>query len=237
MDVDRKKILIDISKDIVDKYIDMTFHKTPKDSTDKVSLYARRLLSLGCFYLEYSDAIREGDGDRVLRCWRYLLPMFVSSGRKNYAIESLNLLLQHDFILPPRQAAEPIWSRFVNTKGQQGTNIPNDLHMEHLNRLVKTAIGGLGVNKTESAITRVGKVLRVLSPLLDNFDFVNGVAKESGRHGKPSEEKGIEIVLNDLSSVFKVFDKRKHNFFPNPRHPLHEKPVEDLKEWIINHLK
>ena len=60
---DRKKILIDISKDIVDKYIDMTFHRTPKDSTDKVSLYARRLLSLGCFYLEYSDAIREGDGD------------------------------------------------------------------------------------------------------------------------------------------------------------------------------
>ena len=42
--------------------------------------------------MEYSDAIREGDGNCVLRCWRYLLPMFVSSGRKNYALESLNSL-------------------------------------------------------------------------------------------------------------------------------------------------
>ena len=76
----------------------------------------------------------------------------------------------------------------MNTKGQQGTNIPNDLHMEHLNRLVKTAIGGLGGNKIE-------RVLRVLSPLLDNFDSVNGVAKESGRHGKPSEEKILKKLF------------------------------------------
>jgi L1 cell adhesion molecule like protein len=148
----------------------------------------------------------------------------------------LNLLLHHDFTLPPRQAAELIWSRFVNTKGQQGTNIPNDLHMEHLNRLVKTAIQGLGVDKTERAITRVGKVLRVSSPLLDNFDSENGVAKGSGKHGKPSEEKDIKIVLKDISSVFKVFPKRAHNFFPDPRHPLRAKPLEDLKEWIVNHL-
>ena len=56
---------------------------------DKVNVYANQLLTLGCFYMEYSDAIREGDGRRGLRCWRFLLPMFVSSGRKNYALESL----------------------------------------------------------------------------------------------------------------------------------------------------
>ena len=104
-----------------------------------MNLHARHLLALGCFYLEFSHAICEGDGDRVLRCWRYMLPMFISSGRKNYAIEALNLLVQHDFSLLPRQAAELIWGRFINTTGLPGRNIPNDLHMEHLNRSVKTA--------------------------------------------------------------------------------------------------
>ena len=33
----------------------------------------------------------------------------------------------------------------------QGRNISCDLHMEHLNRLAKTAVDGLGANKTERA--------------------------------------------------------------------------------------
>ena len=156
---ERKQVLMKICQDLFDNYIDIMFHKTPpkEKESDKVNLYGRRVLSLGCFYLEYSDAIREGGGDRVTRCWRYLLPMFVSYGRKNYALESLHYLLQHDFTLPPRQAAELVWSRFVNVRGQQGANIPLDLHMEHLNKLVKAAISGLGANKVEDAITRVGK--------------------------------------------------------------------------------
>ena len=45
---------------------------------------------MGCFYLEFNDAIKDGDGIRILRCWRYILPMFVGSGRKNYAIGEFN---------------------------------------------------------------------------------------------------------------------------------------------------
>ena len=96
------------------------------------------------FLPEYSDSIREGDGERVLRCWKYMLPMFHSSRRNNYALESLHLLFQHDFSLLPKQAIELIWSRFVNVHELPGKNIPNDLHMEHLNRLLKVALQGLG---------------------------------------------------------------------------------------------
>ena len=109
--------------DIFDNYIDISFHKTLTDdpkSADQVHIYAKRILSLGCFYMEYSDAIREGDGNHVLRCWRYLLPMFVSSGRKNYALESLNLLVQHDFTLSPSQAAEFNMESFCEYKRVEG---------------------------------------------------------------------------------------------------------------------
>ncbi len=81
--------------------------------------------------MEYSDAIR-GDGDRVLRVLVLLAPYayyyVCDFEEENYAIEALNLLLQHDFTLSPRQAAELIWSRCINVRGQPGNNIPNDLH-------------------------------------------------------------------------------------------------------------
>ncbi len=91
--------------------------------------------------------------------------MFHSSRRNNYALESLDLWLQHDFSLSPRLAAELIWGRFVNVQGLPGRNIPNDLHMEHLNRLLKTSLQGLGANKTEKAIIKSSKVLGVIDPV------------------------------------------------------------------------
>ena len=66
-----------------------------------------------------------------------MLPIFASSDCKNYAIEAHNVLLQQDFILPSCEAAHLIWGRFINVNGQPGHNIPNDLHIEHLNHVLK----------------------------------------------------------------------------------------------------
>ena len=181
----RKQKLDSIARSIVDRFIDFRYNVSDEENeseaaADNILMYSKRILSLGCFYLEYSDGIREGDGDRVLRCWRYLLPLFHNGRRNNYAIESLNLLFQHDFALSTRQAAELIWSRFINVHGMPGKNIPNDLHMEHLNRVVKTSIQGLGANKTQKAITKAGKVVGVLDPVLRSFDDDNHVGTVSG---------------------------------------------------------
>jgi hypothetical protein len=103
----RRRVLQTITTKIVDS-LNLVFSnsETLKTTDDRVKLYGEQLLSLGCFYLEYSDAIREGDGIRVLRCWRYMLPMFVSSQHRNYAMEALNLLLQHDM----ESICKHIWS-------------------------------------------------------------------------------------------------------------------------------
>ena len=65
---------------------------------------ANKYLGVGCFYREFADAVKEGDGGRVLRCWRYFLPLFKSSARKNYSIEVLKMLYQYEYELTPRQA-------------------------------------------------------------------------------------------------------------------------------------
>ncbi len=81
---ERRDLVLQLSKQIVDKFVDISYHSDRKQSDDHVQEYAIQILSLGCLYLEFSDAIREGDGDRILRCWRYLLPIFWNSGRTNY---------------------------------------------------------------------------------------------------------------------------------------------------------
>ena len=65
------------------------------------------------------------------------------------------MLSQYHLTLSPRLAEQLKWSRFINTHGSAGHNISCDLHMEHLNKLAKVAVDGLGVNKSEKAITRV----------------------------------------------------------------------------------
>ena len=187
----------------------------------------------------FRDAIKEGGGLRVLRCYRYMLPMFLSSGRSNYSIETLNLLLQHDFLLSPRLAEELIWGRLINTHGQAGRNIPKDLHCEHLNRLCKNSISHLDTNKTESAICHVARALGTIQPVLNNFDSDNLVLAGSSAQPESSSKKDFKIILEILQkqSVFTQKPNRKHHSFSNPRDPLHFKPHNDIVEWIHEHAK
>ena len=81
----------------------------------------------------------------------------------------MNMLCQCELKLTPRQSAEFLWNRFVNVHGLPGRNISSDLHQEHLNRVCKDAVRGLGTNQTEKSIGRVGKALGTLSPVLDQY--------------------------------------------------------------------
>ena len=211
--------------------------------------YSFNLLSIGSFYLEFTDAIREGDGERVLRCWRYLLPIFNNSGRRNYCLEAFKMLYQYHHLMPPRQAQQLIWSRFVNTHGIRGRNIPLDLHQEHLNRLVKTTIDGLGANKTGAAIVRCGKALGTVSGVLKHIDSSMHVARPSDAHPVSKQVKETAAVVKELLAS-RVFDEvileqergkppkvRHHQSFPKPKCVLPEVSPESTIVWMIEHLK
>ena len=62
--------------EIVDKFVDIEFPTQkckPNENTDGVREYAKEVLTLGSFYSEFQDSIREGDGSRDARCWKYLM--------------------------------------------------------------------------------------------------------------------------------------------------------------------
>ncbi len=47
--------------------------------------------------MEFSDAIKERDGNRILRYWRYFMLLFKETQRSNYSSEAFTLLAQYHF--------------------------------------------------------------------------------------------------------------------------------------------
>ena len=153
--------------------------------TTYIRKYGKQLHSLGYFYWEYSNVIQEGGGDQVLRFWRYLLSIFKHSGSKNYALEALRLLNQYEHRLMPRKSAQLAWNRFISVHGLLGRNSLCDPHQEHLNRVCKTSIAGLEVNKSKAAVVCIDKALGTLFPVLQQFD-----EHRNSSHIYLSERKG-----------------------------------------------
>ncbi len=133
-----------LADSVVASFVALEKDTTVSKSSDGVFIYACDVLTLGLLWMSFHDTVREGDGERVMLYWKALLPIFKATGRKNYSIEALIIQLQRRYFLSERQAAQLVWSRFVNTRGRRGCNILCDLHLEHLNRRLKTALRHLG---------------------------------------------------------------------------------------------
>ena len=93
------------------------------------------MISVGILYLNFKDAVCEGDDDTVLRNWNVFLLIWTATGQRNYNSETFTLLSQYHLLLLPNLAEQLKWSRFINVHGLPGHNISCDLHMEHLYRL------------------------------------------------------------------------------------------------------
>ena len=109
----------DLSKAIVQNYI--CFDPMKKvDRGDKVHLYATQLMTLLLFWHAFNDAVKEGDGDRVIDYWKFLLVIFRVKGHRNCCKEAIMMLSQYHHLLSDHMAAQLKWSRFVNTQGRTG---------------------------------------------------------------------------------------------------------------------
>ena len=185
---------------ICSKFINISYpYRADKDGSDHILKYTTEVMSLGLLYLEFKDAVREGDGLHVLICRKFFFLLFHGTGHKNYCIEALQLLASYYYTLPPQYAAQMLWGRFVNVHGKTGCNISADLYMEHLNRLCKDAISHLGANKNPSAISNIGKALGPLSEIITNFDAMTGtvITKAHTRHSDEDLSKLVtELVQN-----------------------------------------
>ena len=193
-----------VCEEVVNRYV--SFRQLPgaveDQRSDGVLAYASKTLTLGLVYLEFADAIKESDGVRLQRCWRYLLVLFRSTGRRNYAFESLNFLYQCQYSASPRVAQQLPWSRGVNTRGIPGHNIPCDLYLEHLNRMCKDWLRTLRGERKEKAVIRIGKALGTLKPILEHFDGECVITQSNSTHKPSSYMTDLNSAVVELKNVF-----------------------------------
>ena len=231
----RRKLLNDIALHVVNQHVDLAIvFKDPssKETPGTAYDYACEVLTLGLFIMNFKDAVRGGDGEHVLLLWKFMLLIFKATGRKNYALEALTLLSQYYILIPPNLAEQLKWSRFINIHGCPGHNISCDLHMEHINKVVKVVIEGLRANKSEKSIKRVAKAI---GETTESFDSEVGLVAPSGKHSDKAVEHNkstatrvryIQLAIKNSICIF-------YNSQKNVVQTLDEKTV---KEWMIVHF-
>ena len=243
--LERRRFLLTAVNKFMSELVDlrMIFQEdvNADDSTqvDTVYNYAREVISLGLLLFEFNDAVHEGDGDRIIRCWRFFLPLFRASNKTNYTIEAFTLLAQEKYLLSERMAMQLKWSRTINVHGRPGKNISADLHMEHLNRICKQSISGLGANITDNSIKRVGYCIGRLQATLQQYDEDNDVKVESSHHTVRSTKGDLHKMLHQLrqSAVFMTKAGRSHRSFPHLTTNLVKKVSrEKLFHWMHDQI-
>lgn len=94
--------------------------------------------------------------------WKYLFLIFNTRHRYNYAKEAAILLMQYHYVFSDWQRMQLLTSRFINTKGRMGCNLPCDLQIEHLNRRLKGIICHQGSNIKPSSLVTASKVIGII---------------------------------------------------------------------------
>lgn len=159
-------------------------------------------LRFGLVDLDLRDAIKEGDGTRLLVTLPYLLMLFHLYKRTKYAYVTLLHLVKAFALLPESLANELVHDRFWNTKGGAGNNIPLlDLRMEHMVRLFKLSLKQLGANIDSKGAQRIAQSLGHVEELINNIDNDVQITRRSGYHSSKHLRETVQSITRDLTEV------------------------------------
>ena len=233
-----------LRKHLTDKHKGQPRGETAVDETqDNVRNYVSSTLSMCLVALNFTDARKHADGERIIRLYKFLLLFFLGAGKTKYANETFRLLAQVKCLLSPRLAHELVWCRFVNNKGRIDSNVEPDREIEHSNRSNKDMCRGFHGHMTKKSIDRVSRSSYHIEKVLHHYDAENDVRRKSGRHEDRLEQDIVDI--NSLAvhlheeEVFSVKPGRRYKAFTSvPRNWITSQvdPLE-LQVWMKDHLK
>ncbi len=119
------------------------------NDTDDMFNYQCSLLEYLMLLRNFTDAVSEGDGARIIHCWKFLLLYLKadSASSRKYCWKDSIFCARSICLLSQREAYRLVWNRSVKRKTGRGGNIPIDLAMEHYIRIVKLLKRKLGSNQ------------------------------------------------------------------------------------------
>ena len=117
-----------------------------------------------------------------------------------------------------------------------------DLHVEHINRVIKSAIHSQFANLSPAAIVRTSRCTGSLFNICQQFDKVTDIHVETNTHSKAKLEADISRIVKQLHEISKVFD-----YHPNRKHAGIKNNIsgsiingidkDKLITWIKKHLR
>lgn len=176
------------------------------EGEDFVHNYHCARMTFGLLMMFFSDAVKEGDSASLLKFLKVALLILHSYGRVKYAYVVLLFLAKIHAILTEKLAFEAIQNRFFNNSGKAGGNVPLDLRMEHLNKLLKIALKQLASNITEASAQRIAKSLSTLEKVLSTIDSDCKLGPRSGYHSSKNLDETVVTITKDLHdmNVFEI---------------------------------
>eukprot|EP00112_Aurelia_sp_Birch-Aquarium-sp1_P016966 Seg389.5 transcript_id=Seg389.5/GoldUCD/mRNA.D3Y31 product="hypothetical protein" protein_id=Seg389.5/GoldUCD/D3Y31 len=204
-------------------------------SSDDIFNYCTSRLNLGLIIRNADDAVKEGDGERIMRCWKIFLLYYKAYGHHKYALASFLLQSNIMAIFTEAQAQQLIWNRTVNKKGGRGKNISCDLRLEQINRLTKELLHNLGVNLNDVAAKRESMAIGFLEKILQSIEEDMHLRVPSGHHKMKEKEMDMHHLIGNLLSkeIFKYTNGRKHEKYKGfERNLLAKLDVASLASWL-----
>lgn len=207
--------------------------------SDYLLNYSKNALALCYIIKDFTDAHKHGDGMRILRLYKFLLIYFKIDGRTKYSFQSLHLLAQVNYLLPPPLAHELTWNRFVNTKGGVNTNVELDRHLEHLNKYAKADLAQYQGKITEKSVARCSRSYYKMQKILEKIDAQISVKRPSGRHSSVDWSDDVKQLANQYkqADIFGYHVGRSHSRFPGfPKSFPATLNILSFKKWIYKKM-
>lgn len=212
----------------------------PSTGNDFIYNYHDARLQLGLLFMDIADAIREGDGYRLINCYKFVLLFAYKYRHTKYAYVLLLFFAQNCALFSEEESFHLIANRFVNAKGKLGGNIPLDLHMEHLNLLLKRLAKGMGGNITTASLQRAARSVVALNNVMEGVYEDCHKNRRSGHHGSKNPEEAVTITVNDLlqGRVFhKVPGRPGYHSFPDFKSNILDIDYRNFFQWAKDCLK
>ena len=197
-------------------------------------------MRMGLLYRNFSDAVSEGDGERVCLMWKYFTLHFHAYGKTKYALEGLFLAARLGFTLSARKAEQLKWNRFVNVPGHLGKNKSLDLHLEHLNNYTKKLLKRLEANLTERAAVRSSQSAGVMKILETHLRSETKTREAHGRHGTPKTQTDFQELMKELRAIraTSFIPGRAHKSFPEFHSDvLFKLSLPKMSRWVKEHKR
>ncbi len=185
-----------------------------------------------------NDAVSEGDGDRIIRCWRFFLLYFRAYGHHKYAYAAFLLISNVTAALTPMKAHQLIWNRTTNRKGGKGANISLDLRVEQLNNLTKELLYNVGANLNESTAKREGNAIGFLESVFEAINNDLSLKAPGGKHKVRAKHDDLALLVKSLAArgIFKKMPGREHTHFKKfDGNLLSKLDVSLLFKWLKEH--